>query len=581
MSQASGERVQKGLRFRRAVFEALEDRSLLSLGSPCDPLTAVGYDLQTGVEEHFAPDGVLPAADDSGDGSQGSFAPASSASSLGEPAAAGWGNTIFGTDNRTRVTTTTYAPYRSVAKLVTVFPDNTWFMGSGALVGPYHLLTAGHAVYQRAHGGWVKSIFVWLGQNGKNCPYGEARGVYAHSQGGWTVEQKKEHDWAVVTLDRRTGNTTGWFNYSYATDSYYTRRAVRSAGFPTDRDQGKNMYRISGQIDHVSPFQLFYEGSMDTAGGQSGSPVYVYSYTKGYVIHGIHGAGSVYNEATRLTQEKYNFINTWKIEDDAQRRPTDRPDLVDHGQWFQTSSSSLSKTRAHPGDSIWLLTKIRNNATAATTGTFYVSFYASRDTTIANTDYYLGSAPISALKKFSSITLGWFGKLPKGLPSGSYYIGWIIDSGGTENEFREDNNTGYHPTPLVVHVSSRLGPDVQTPEGVAMVVAAQEVAAAAPGQPAALWSQPVSAMAGPQPDAQAKIDDRAAALAAVLESSIAGPRIDDLATRSSTIGDSAASLRRSPFGPRGACFAELGGRSDFLLPGLSAPVANLGWPLLS
>ena len=29
------------------------------------------------------------------------------------------------------------------------------------------------------------------------------------------------------------------------------------------------------------------------------------------------------------------------------------------------------------------------------------------------------------------------------IPTGNYYVGWILDSGGSVNEFLENNNTGY------------------------------------------------------------------------------------------------------------------------------------------
>jgi len=81
-------------------------------------------------------------------------------------------------------------------------------------------------------------------------------------------------------------------------------------------------------------------------------------------------------------------------------------------------------------------------------GVIDVHFYASTDTVIASSDYYLGRTEVSLSSK-EAVILTWRGTFPKNVPSGSYYVGWIIDP---DNRFAEDNkanNIAYKRTPLL------------------------------------------------------------------------------------------------------------------------------------
>lgn len=85
-------------------------------------------------------------------------------------------------------------------------------------------------------------------------------------------------------------------------------------------------------------------------------------------------------------------------------------------------------------------------------GAVTVDFYASTNTTIASSDYYLGRTDVW-LSGDSSITLTLRGTFPTNIPPGSYYVGWIIDPDNHFAENNETNNIAYKSAPLLRVVS--------------------------------------------------------------------------------------------------------------------------------
>ncbi len=352
--------------------------------------------------------------------------------------------TVHGNDDRVQVNNTTQFPWSTVGRLAITFPSGASGHCSGAMIGAYHFLTAGHCVHDAGEGGWASQLLVSAAQDGTEKFYGTADWQYVRSYTGWTQDQSPDHDWALITLDRRLGNFTGWLGREWRGDlSDYNGMTVNTAGFPGDLG-GTDMYFATGPTDHATEYRVYYSGhsGMDTAGGQSGSSVWRYDGSSRYV-NAIHAyGGSTLNSGTRINEDKFDRIGTWIADDDTNRPPTDRPDLVDYDQHFGTSFAYFSPTTVSSGQQFTARSVARNNGTAAA-GAFTVSFYASTNTFISTGDYFIGNFQASSLNPFIFIDQTTFtGAFPSNIPAGNYYVGWIIDSGGTQTEFDESNNTG-------------------------------------------------------------------------------------------------------------------------------------------
>ena len=72
-----------------------------------------------------------------------------------------------------------------------------------------------------------------------------------------------------------------------------------------------------------------------------------------------------------------------------------------------------------------------------------------KDTSITDFDYFLGRAVSSGIQAYSSSQVSWTGLVPQDLPSGDYYLGWIIDADDEVPESNEGNNHNYFTSSLL------------------------------------------------------------------------------------------------------------------------------------
>ncbi len=360
---------------------------------------------------------------------------------------------IIGRDDRHRITNTKNYPWRTITNLKITFPDGKTSRCSGAVIDNFHVLTAGHCIYSRSHGGYA-SVKVYPGQNGNDTPYHYAKSTHIRTYTQWTINRNPNHDWALITLDRNIGLFTGWMGLKTSTPGSSVYRGLFNiCGYPADKLNG-TLWSDSDYGHSANYYRHFY--FIDTYGGESGAPVWKKEGSKRY-IYTIHTSGDtaqtpgISNAGTRLDTDKLYKINYWRSLDKA---PKDKPDLGND----ENAHSSFSPTKLSSGKSINVKHVVRNMGTAKS-GTFYISYYASTDKTISKSDYYLGRKKLSAIAPFSQLHVSWNGSLPDTIPSGSYYIGWIIDSTSSINEFDESNNSGYQKSAKLT-VSQTTKPSV-------------------------------------------------------------------------------------------------------------------------
>ena len=369
---------------------------------------------------------------------------------------------VLGADGRTQINNTTTFPWRTIAMLRTKYPNDDGIWGcSGAIIDDYHILTAGHCVHNASRGGWASWVRVYPGQDGSYSPYSRINVTFYRSYTGWTNDQNPSHDWAVLTLDRNIGKWTGWMGRRTAasSSSNYTG-TLNISGYPCDKPSGTHWFDTDSGHS-ATDFRHFY--FMDTFGCQSGSPVWRLESGNRYILS-VHAYGDTSgtpgqtNGGTRLHQAKFDSIISWLAADTP---PTDKSDLIDDGDTF----SDFSPGTASPGDSINLNSDVRNIGTA-NSGSFYVSYYASTNTTISAADYFLGKVLVSSITPFSKKDADLTGSLPNNIPEGSYYVGWIIDSDKASDEFNENNNVTHKTSPkLTVTAAPPSAASLISPSG--------------------------------------------------------------------------------------------------------------------
>lgn len=132
-----------------------------------------------------------------------------------------------------------------------------------------------------------------------------------------------------------------------------------------------------------------------------------------------------------------------------------KSDLRDRGPAY----SGMTETTVEPGVTAFSVFCDIENRGLKEAESSNVSFYASLDTNITTSDYYLGYDALLPLSNGTYVDTSWAGIFPN-IPEGLYYIGWIIDVGSDVDEGHEENNKAYLLTQLTVDIPSPASPGI-------------------------------------------------------------------------------------------------------------------------
>lgn len=222
---------------------------------------------------------------------------------------------VIGDDDRVQVGNTNEYPWRCIASLRITAANGSGWIGTGWLVGPRILLTAGHNLYMHNEGGWAQQIEVIPGRAGDNFPFGSCIATDYRSVQGWTRDHNSDYDYGVILLpaDQRLGDQLGWFGYQMHTKDELSSYTVNIAGYPGDKPVGTQWW-MSGTAKSVTDRNLVYE--IDTYRGQSGCPVWIQFEGEngryGIAVHNYGGESG--NSATRIIQEVFDNVANWSNE---------------------------------------------------------------------------------------------------------------------------------------------------------------------------------------------------------------------------------------------------------------------------
>lgn len=198
----------------------------------------------------------------------------------------------------------------------------------GTLVGPCHVLTAAHCLYDPKKHTWMKERGFTPGRTGSGAwaPHGRAEIRSMNVMIGWQILSNYSADIGLAVLDRRIGDETGTLDFGPGISEAPV--SLNMAGYPDDKGNGEMWYDFcyGSQYEYNIGDVVHHKCTPDN--GNSGSPLWVYKkWGKARQIQGVHtgvfgdvtvaltnkegSGGNVQPYGAMLSFENTNIIHKW------------------------------------------------------------------------------------------------------------------------------------------------------------------------------------------------------------------------------------------------------------------------------
>ncbi len=216
------------------------------------------------------------------------------------PAGGSSANNVYLPYGRKLITSANQFPYNTIVYIETVGGNGGAYIGTGVIIAPNTVLTAGHVVYNAAEGGYIRSATVYQAYANGNYNPNTATAVTSEvANSDWLVKDKVNpknyplgsNDLAILNLSKNIGLSTGWMGM---TSSLSKNQTISLVGFP--QDHFRQLWGMSGNVSQISN-PLFNYSNISEFPGQSGSPIFNTSNN----IVGINVADANYPNNTTPT----------------------------------------------------------------------------------------------------------------------------------------------------------------------------------------------------------------------------------------------------------------------------------------
>lgn len=209
---------------------------------------------------------------------------------------------VIGVDNRIDVNPSQY-PYSAVSYLEVRGACGCEWTASGFMVKPDWMMTAGHCLVCTTHHEWAKNITFYFGYRNKSNYLYRYTGPYT----AWVnndlmtyseYDSYRDNDYGYVHLDKRVGDTTGWFGIRYGlSDADYASEWFNVSGYR----HGKIKTSV-GATERMTDKSLYHYA--DTEPGYSGCPIFDNEYYAVAINTGYRLDNTV-NIGRRITADLY------------------------------------------------------------------------------------------------------------------------------------------------------------------------------------------------------------------------------------------------------------------------------------
>jgi V8-like Glu-specific endopeptidase len=290
---------------------------------------------------------------------------------------------VHGADDRVEVDNTQIFPWNTISYLSYKKSDGSSWRCTGFLISPHAVLTNGHCVFSQDLDTWHENMVVYPGQyegssDNVQRPYGSRTYLSLASNDTYTQQNGDSgYDYGAVKFTTPFSGISTFIPLRFGYDLDNDSTTLNISGYPGTA-QGISTYaqwHDSGTTSSTSDNRVV-KYDMDSSGGQSGSPVWIYFSSTGerYVVAVHNHGGSTYNGGPRLTSNNQSIIEGW-----ASWVPASTfPDLI-------ISNFSSSATDVAPSETFTLNAMTRNEGGISSASTM-LRYFRSTNSTISTSD---------------------------------------------------------------------------------------------------------------------------------------------------------------------------------------------------